>query len=117
MDASAIALGLSYSISSLGEIFRDKRTMVKRPEKAHLFFPNVGCTSTEIQTFEYIPLRFRTMRSPLAISVMEGTPLAFWSQETGSVHDFSSRPYSGGRGLRRLGRSRSVARPGHRSTS
>jgi hypothetical protein len=91
MDASAVALGLSYSISSLGEIFRDKRTMVKRPEKAHLFFPNVGCTSTEIQTFEYIPLRFRTMRSPLAISVMEGTPLAFWSQETGCVHDFSSR--------------------------
>jgi len=77
MDASAGALGLSYSISSLGEIFRDKRTMVKRPEKAHLFFPNVGCTSTEIQTFEYIPLRFRTMRSPLVISVMEGTPLAF----------------------------------------
>jgi hypothetical protein len=30
MDASAVALGLSYSISSLGEIFRDKRTMVKR---------------------------------------------------------------------------------------
>jgi hypothetical protein len=73
MDASAVALGLSYSISSLGEIFRDKRTMVIRPEKAHLFFPNVRCTSTEIQTFEYIPLRFRTMRSPLAISVMEGT--------------------------------------------
>ena len=38
MDASAGALGLSYSISSLGEIFRDKRTMVKRPEKAYLFF-------------------------------------------------------------------------------
>jgi len=26
--------------------------MVNRPAKAHLFFPNVGCTSTEIQTFE-----------------------------------------------------------------
>ena len=58
MDASAVALALTYSISSLGEIFRDKRAMVKRPAKAHLFFPNVGCPSTEIQTFEYIPLRF-----------------------------------------------------------
>jgi len=83
MSALDAVLALTYSISSLGEIFRDKRTMVKRPAKAHLFLPNVGCTSTEIQTFDYIPLRFRTMRSPLAMSVMEGTPLAFWRQETG----------------------------------
>jgi hypothetical protein len=95
MGALDAVLALTYSISSLGEIFRDKRTMVKRPAKVHLFFPNVGCTSTEIQTYEYIPLRFRTMRSPLAMSVMGGTPLAFWSQETGCVHDFSSRPFSG----------------------
>jgi hypothetical protein len=117
MDASAVALGLSYSISSLGEIFRDQRTMVKRPAKAHLFFPNVGCTSTEIRTFEYILLRFRTIWNPLAMSVMEGTPLAFWPQETGFVRDFSSRPFSEGRGLGRLGHFRSVARPGDRSTS
>ena len=63
-------LVLTYAISSLGEIFRNKRTMVKRPAKAHLFFLNVGRPSTEIQTFEYIPLHFRTMRSPLAMSVM-----------------------------------------------
>jgi hypothetical protein len=78
-----------------GEIFRDKRTTVNRPEKAHLFFPNVGWTSTQIQTFGYIPLRFLTMRSPLAMSVTDGTPLAFWSQETGCVHDFPSHLYSG----------------------
>jgi hypothetical protein len=45
-------------MSSLGEIFRNKRTMVKRPAKAHLFFLNVGRPSTEFQTFEHIPLRF-----------------------------------------------------------
>jgi hypothetical protein len=44
-------------MSSLGELFRDKRTMVKRPAKAHLFFLNVGRPSTEFQTFEHIPLR------------------------------------------------------------
>jgi hypothetical protein len=109
-------LVLTYAISSLGEIFRNKRTMVKRPAKAHLFFLNVGRPSTEIQTFEYIPLRFRTMRGPLAMSVMEGTLLGFRPQETG-FHDSSSRPFSGGRGLRRLGHSRSVARSGHRSAS
>jgi hypothetical protein len=43
-------------MSSLGELFRDKRTMVKRPAKAHLFFLNVGRPSTEFQTFEHIPL-------------------------------------------------------------
>ena len=52
MGALDAVLALTYSIWSLGEIFRDKRTMVKRPAKAHLFFPNMGCPSTEIQTFE-----------------------------------------------------------------
>jgi hypothetical protein len=77
MDASGAALAFTYSIASLGEILRAERTMVKRPAKAHLFFLNVGRPSTEIQTFEYIPLRFRTMRSPLAMSVMEGTRSRF----------------------------------------
>jgi len=70
MDASGAALAFTYSIVSLGEILRAERTMVKRPAKAHLFFLNVGRASTEIQTFEYIPLHLRTMRSPLAMSVM-----------------------------------------------
>ena len=69
--------------------------MVKRPEKAHLFFPNVGCTSTEIQTFEYIPLRFRTMRSPSAISVMEGTPLAFCRRKQVVLMTFLRAPTRG----------------------
>jgi hypothetical protein len=52
MGALDAVLALTYSIWSLGEIFRDKRTMAKRPAKAHLFFPKMGCPSTEIQTLE-----------------------------------------------------------------
>jgi hypothetical protein len=51
------------------------------------------------------------------MSAMKGRPLAFWSHETGRVHDFSSRHFSGGGFLRRSGHYRSVACPGHRSTS
>ena len=49
------------------------------------------------------------------MSVIEGRSLAFWSQETGCVHDFSFRPFSGGRCLRRPGHYRSVARLGPRA--
>jgi hypothetical protein len=41
MDALVVALALTSS-----------QAMVKRPAKAHLFLPNMGCPSIEIQTFE-----------------------------------------------------------------
>ena len=66
MGALDAVLALTYSIWSLGEIFRDKRTMVKRPAKAHLFFPNMGCPSTEID------LRL-IQAEPVSRVVIEGT--------------------------------------------
>jgi hypothetical protein len=66
-------------MSSLGEIFRDKRTMVKRPAKAHLFFLNV---------VRQLNSRLSNTSLCALIHVEPINPLALWSQETGCVHDF-----------------------------